>query len=257
MALATRKIVKIDEDRCDGCGVCIPSCVEGALRVVDGKARLVSDRYCDGLGACLGKCPQDAITVEDRPAEEFNEEAALAHQHAAEAARAPKAADRPIPADVHSGCPGSRLVSLPTVSGRPTPRRSVPAPTPSTAGGTELSHWPVQLALIPPHAPFLAGADIALIAHCVPFAYPNVHQDFIKAHAVLIACPKLDDYAAHASRLAAIVQRARPASLTVVHMEVPCCFGLARMAQDAVAAGGGTVPLRDVTVGVRGDVLPR
>jgi len=242
MALAVRKIVKIDEERCDGCGQCIPSCVEGALKVIGGKAKLVSDRYCDGLGACLSKCPRDAITVEERPAEEFDEAAALAHAKA-------QAPDRPTPA-----CPGSRLIDL-QPAGR-SARTQQPAPAVSAEPVSELTHWPVQLALVPPRAAFLAGADIALIADCVPFAYRSVHDELIRDHAVLIACPKLDDVSAHLTRLTAIVRQSRPRSLTAVHMEVPCCFGLSQLARRAIETAGTETELREVTIGIRGSVLP-
>jgi Pyruvate/2-oxoacid:ferredoxin oxidoreductase delta subunit len=240
--LAIRKVVSIDEEKCDGCGACILSCVEGALKVVDGKARLVSDRYCDGLGACLGKCPRDAITVEDRAAEDFDEAAALAHQR--EPATAPPAAH---------GCPGSRLIDLGPVVRAGTP--SQPSSAPPSADGSELTHWPVQLALVPPRASFLAGADIALIADCVPFAYPDAHRDFIRDHVVLIACPKLDDFTAHLDRLTAILRQSRPRSLSVVHMEVPCCFGLTQIAQRAARAAGSDTLLADVTISTRGQLL--
>jgi NAD-dependent dihydropyrimidine dehydrogenase PreA subunit len=240
VALAVRKIVSIDEEKCDGCGACIPGCVEGALKVIDGKARLVSDRYCDGLGACLGKCPQDAITVEERSAEQFDEAAAMAHQ--SEAAPAPG-----------TSCPGSRLIHLGTV--RPASAPTSPQVDAQEPSGSALTHWPVQLALVPPRASFLAGADIALIADCVPFAYPEVHRDFIQNHAVLIACPKLDDFPAHLERLTAILRQSRPRSLSVVHMEVPCCFGLAQMAHQAVRASGASALLSDITISTSGEVL--
>ena len=207
---ALRKIVKIDEELCNGCGVCVPACVEGALQIVDGKAKLISEIYCDGLGACLGECPEGAITIEEREAEEFDEEATELHM---------KQTAEPLPC----GCPGTTVrqferQEMPEVAVGAVPAQSM------------LSQWPVQLTLVPPIAPFLQGADILLTADCVPFAYAGFHQELLRDHALLVACPKLDDYEAHLKKLAAVLQQAKPKSLTVVHMEVPCCFGLVQMA---------------------------
>jgi Pyruvate/2-oxoacid:ferredoxin oxidoreductase delta subunit len=241
MTIAVRKIVKIDESLCDGCGQCIPSCVEGALKLIDGKARLVSDRYCDGLGACLGKCPRDAINIEERVADEFDEVAASVHLRISSTVS-------PI-----AGCPGSQVIDL-----RPVglgPRKPASREPGTVSAHTELRQWPVQLALVPPRAPFLVGADVALIADCVPFACPDVHRQFIRDHVVLVACPKLDDFAAHLARLTAIVRQAKPRSLTVVHMEVPCCFGLGQIARRAVEAAESDIQISDVTIGTRGEIL--
>ena len=239
-----RQIVRIDEEKCDGCGMCVPSCVEGALRIVDGKAKLISETYCDGLGACLGECPLDAITIEEVEAEQFNEEAVALHLEST----------RRVEPERPRGCPGSAVsqfrsaaavVAAPAVPTAPTS-----APEPSTLG-----HWPVQLTLVPPTAPFLQGADVVLAAHCVPFAYSSFHQDFLKDRALLIACPKLDDFTAHTAKLTAILSQSDVKSVTVLHMEVPCCSGLVHMARQAIQFSGKNVPLRDVTIGVRGDVL--
>jgi NAD-dependent dihydropyrimidine dehydrogenase PreA subunit len=199
-----RKIVNIDEAKCNGCGLCVPACAEGALQIIDGKARLVSDKYCDGLGACLGECPRGAITIEEREADVFDEVAAGA------------------------GWQPSRL-----------------------------GHWPVQLTLVPPRAPFLQGADVVLAADCVPFAYAGFHQEFLEGHALLVACPKLDDFAAHQRKLAEILSSSEIKSLTVVHMEVPCCSGLVHLARQAIAASGQDIPLREVTIGIRGTIKNR
>lgn len=233
-----RKIVKIDEEKCDGCGVCVPACAEGALQIVDGKAKLISEVYCDGLGACLGECPQGAITIEERESEAFDEEAAKHHL----AAKA-HAADDTLPC----GCPSTTVSQFePCVS---------PYAIPESRPGSMLGHWPVQLTLVPPKAPFLQGADVVLAADCVPFAYGSFHQDFIKDHALLVACPKLDDFEAHQTKLTDILRQAGLKSLTVVHMEVPCCSGLVHMARQAIAASGKDIPLKEVTIGIRGDVL--
>ena len=231
-----RKIVKIDEEKCDGCGLCVPACVEGALQIIDGKARLISETYCDGLGACLGECPQDAITVEEREAEGFDEEATNLHMAAEEVV------EEPLPC----GCPGSavRQFEAPAQAGVAT------APSPRST----LSQWPVQLTLVPPGAPFLQGADLLLVADCVPFAYAGFHQDLLSGHALLVACPKLDNFPAHQEKLTQILRQSGVKSLAVVHMEVPCCFGLVHMAKEAIRASGHDIPFKEVTIGVTGDI---
>lgn len=229
-----RKIVKIDEEKCNGCGLCVPSCAEGALQIVDGKARLVKDQYCDGLGACLGECPQDAITIEEREAEEFDEEAA--REHVAQQRKA----ERELPC----GCPSTTVTQIEQ------PSSAATGPRPMSF----LGHWPVQLTLVPASAPFLRDADVVLVADCVPFAYPALHQDFLKDRSVLVACPKLDDFQAHQAKLTDVLRRSGLKSLTVVHMEVPCCSGLTHMARQAMRLSGREVPLNDVTIGIRGEV---
>ncbi len=231
----TRKIVKIDETKCNGCGLCVPSCAEGALQIIDGKARLVSDRYCDGLGACLGECPQDAISIEERPSEEFDEKAAAEHL-----GRKPV----PAPREPACACPGSAVRELATEDNAPVEGASQPS---------SLRHWPVQLALVPPAAPFLRGADVVLVADCVPFAYAGFHRDFLRNRSVIVACPKLDDFEAHLEKLTAIMRSSGLKSLTVVHMEVPCCSGLVYMAREAVKRSGRDIPVREVTITIRGE----
>ncbi len=211
--MAKRKIVEIDESKCDGCGLCVPSCAEGAIQVIAGKARLVSDVYCDGLGACLGECPQGAITIVDREAEAFDEQAANRHVAA---------------------------------MGKPE------AQEPSALG-----NWPLQLHLVPSTAPYLQNADLLLVADCVPFALADFHRRFLRGRPVVIGCPKLDDGEAYVAKLVSILTLASIRSLTVVHMEVPCCQGLVRIAQTALAATGAKVPLEDVTISIRGKVLNR
>lgn len=236
-----RKIVHIDEEKCNGCGACVPACVEGALRIIDGKARLISEVYCDGLGACLGKCPQDAITVEERWSEDFDEEAVKALNEKEAGAKAELNVAEPLPC----GCPGASVRQF----------ERVDTQTDVTAARSKsmLTHWPVQLRLVPPGAPFLKNADILLTADCVPFACANFHQDFLKDHAVLVACPKLDDAAAHQQKLTQILQQAKPKSLTVLHMEVPCCFGLVHLAQEALRQSGQDIPFKEITIGVSGE----
>ncbi len=239
VAKTLRKVVKIDEDKCNGCGDCIISCAEGALKIVDGKAKLISETYCDGLGACLGKCPQDAITVQEREAEEFDEAAVEARMQAEEAEEKPHA------------CPSANV----KLFEREAKIAATPAPAVSEAPAkSRLAHWPVQLTLVPPSAPFLKGADLVLSADCVPFAYAGFHRDFLGDNsALLVACPKLDDFQAHQQKLVEILKQSGIKSLTVLHMEVPCCSGLVHMARQAILASGNVVPFRDITISVRGE----
>jgi ferredoxin len=234
-----RKIVKIDEKKCNGCGACIPGCAEGALQIIDGKARLVSDKYCDGLGACLGECPQGAITIEERVAEDFDEEAAKRHL----------AGEKAREAALPCGCPSATVTQFeePETTGANT--------GPIATQPSALRHWPVQLTLVPPKAPFLQGSDLVLVADCVPFAYSSFHKDFIKGHSLLVACPKLDDFPAHLNKLTDVLKQSEIKSLTVVHMEVPCCSGLMHLARQAVGASGKDIPVTEVTISTRGDVL--
>jgi Pyruvate/2-oxoacid:ferredoxin oxidoreductase delta subunit len=267
-----RKIVQIDEAKCDGCGECVPSCAEGAIAIVDGKARLVGDVLCDGLGACLGECPQGAITVVEREAAAFDEEAvkhrladvrpeAISRGHTASSQGrlpAPVPAPVPVPVPVRprlsvlssapepsgGGCPGARSMTL-----RPSPAGGAPA-----SGQSRLGQWPVQLHLVPVRAPYFQGADLLVAADCVPFAYARFHDDFLEGRAVVVGCPKLDDVAPYAEKLAAIISAGGVKSVTVVRMEVPCCGGISRLAREAIAASGRDVPLRDVIVGADGQL---
>ena len=237
----TRKIIKIDEEKCDGCGVCIPACVEGALQIIGGKAKLVKEKYCDGLGACLGECPQGAITIEERESEAFDEEAAREHQRAKEA----------VHDELPCGCPSATVTQFDAGAKA---GNCCNAASESRLDSL-LTHWPVQLTLVPPGAPFLNGADVMLIADCVPFAYANIHKDFVQDHAVLVACPKLDNFQIHQNELTDLVRESNMNSLTVVHMEVPCCSGLVHMAKQAIAASGKDIPLRDLMIGIKGEIL--
>lgn len=256
-----RKIVEIDEAKCDGCGLCVPSCAEGAIQIIDGKARLVSDVYCDGLGACLGHCPQDAIRIVERPAEAFDEEAARQHVAGAASHSTPAKA-QPRPA--HGGCPGAAMhdLRLNVMPARRPPALPVMPPTaagrsapdePSAASG--LANWPVQLHLAPPTAPYFQQADLLLVADCVPFACADFHARFLDGRPVVIGCPKLDDGSAYVDKLARILSESSVRSVTVVHMEVPCCTGLVRIARAAIALCGRPIPLHDATVSIRGQVL--
>ncbi len=233
-----RKIIRIDEEKCNGCGLCVPACAEGALQIIDGKAKLISETYCDGLGACLGECPQGAITIEERVAEGFDEEATKVHLEEQ------KHAEEELPC----GC------SSATVTQFERQETTEAIPRGVTNQRSMLSHWPVQLTLVPPTAPFLQGADLVLAADCVPFAYAGFHRDFLRDHSLLVACPKLDDFQAHLKKLTDILSHSQVKSLTVVHMEVPCCSGLVYMVKQAMQLSGKDIPLEEVTIGIRGDL---
>jgi Pyruvate/2-oxoacid:ferredoxin oxidoreductase delta subunit len=246
--MAPRKIVRIDEEKCNGCGLCIPNCAEGAIQIIDGKAKLVSDKFCDGLGACLGHCPEEAITIVEREAEEFDEKAVEVHLHKGKEAEA-KAEPQPKPQPVFAGCPSSRPIQL-------------KAQEPGTATGalrpsaSMLSHWPVQLKLVPINAPYFQDADLLVAADCVPLAYANFHQDFLKGKAVVVGCPKLDDAQYYKEKLTEIFKTNSIQSVTVPYMEVPCCFGLVKATEEALAASGKDIPLKKVKIGIRGEIKP-
>ena len=240
----TRKIITIDEDKCDGCGACVPACAEGALQIIDGKAKLISETFCDGLGACLGECPQGAITIEERVAEDFDEAAAKLHFEKEEKER--RAKER-----LPCGCPSA------TVTQFTRQEESKAIANSEQPRSSRLGHWPVQLTLVPPTAPFLQGAELVLAADCIPFAYADFHRDFLDGHSLLVACPKLDDFPAHLEKLTEILRRSEVKSLTVVHMEVPCCSGLIHMARQALELSGRNIPLEEVTIGIKGEILSR
>ncbi len=242
-----RKVIHIDEDKCDGCGECVTACAEGAIAVIDGKARLISDTYCDGLGACLGECPQDAISMLEREAEAYDEKAIVAHLR-----REKPPVDIPIhPAP--SGCPGSaiRQFQKQPVQACPTPSRPTQA---GSSGQSRLGHWPVQLMLVPPHAPFLRGAHLLICADCVPFAVPDFHERYLNGKAVVVGCPKLDDLQHYFEKLQAIFETARPEKVTVLRMEVPCCGGIAQAAMKAAELTCPEMPVEVHTIGVGGDI---
>ena len=239
-----RKIIEIDDELCNGCGECVPSCAEGALQIVDGKARLVADLYCDGLGACLGECPTGALTVVERQAEEFDEEAVEEYLHSI--AQEEKQTEETLPC----GCPSTQLKSF--IETAPSHEAQKPGVQPSAP--SELAHWPVQIKLVPPTAPFLKGADLLVAADCTPVAYPNFHRDFLKGKAVMVGCPKFDDAQEYIQKFADIFGTADIKSVTVVVMEVPCCHGLAHLAQEALKLADSELELQTVILGIRGDL---
>lgn len=233
-----RKIIEIDQELCNGCGQCVNACAEGALKLINGKARLVSDVYCDGLGACIGECPTGALTIVERDADAFDETAVEKHLDLSEKPHH----DAPLAC----GCPGSSAMALETDDGDDAPCASV---------RSALSHFPVKLQLISPQAPFLKGADLLLMADCCALCYPEVHGRLIRKKAVAMGCPKLDDVNAHVRRLTDIIRHGGIRSLCVVHMEVPCCRGFVRAARAALEAAGSNIPLRHIMIGRRGEIL--
>lgn len=234
--MVLRNIVKIDEEKCDGCGQCANACAEGAIKIIDGKAKLVSEIYCDGLGACIGHCPQDAITIEKREAAEFDEEATKAHL-----AKQQRTEEQ-------SGfvCPGMMAETLREKSNGKNGSKA--------AVSSQLSHWPVQLKLVSPQAPYFANSDLLLVADCVPFAMGDFHSRFLRGHSVVVGCPKLDNAEFYIEKLAAILKSNKLNSLTVIHMEVPCCFGLTHIAKDAIVRSGLKMAFKDITIDLRGNV---
>ncbi len=237
--MITRKIINVDEDKCDGCGACVPSCAEGAINIIDGKAKLINETFCDGLGACLGECPQGAITIEERAAERFDEEAV---NHHLEKRRLEQE-------NLSRSCPAATVT-------KPLRREEKRAITNSEQSrSSELGHWPIQLTLVPPSAPFFQGSKLVLAADCVPFAYADFHRYFLKEHSLLVACPKLDDFPAHLEKLTEILRRSEVKSLTVVHMEVPCCSGLIHMTRQALKLSIKNIPLEEVTISIKGGIL--
>lgn len=246
-----RKIVKIDEGKCDGCGICVTACAEGALKIVDGKAKLVSDKYCDSLGACLPGCPQGAISIEEREAEPFDEESVKLHlaRKADTACGCPSAKVKEFEKKdtLPCGCPSSTVTQF-----KKTEIKLDKKPT--GTGASELAHWPVQLTLVPPKAPFLQGAEVLLAADCTAFACGGFHTDFLKNHALLVACPKLDNYEAHLAKLTEILRQSDIRSLSVLRMEVPCCSGLKRMAMQAILSSTKDIPFRETVLSIQGEI---
>ena len=270
-----REIITIDEEKCTGCELCIPNCPEGAIQIIDGKARLISDLFCDGLGACIGHCPEGAITIEKREAEPYDEKkvmeniikqgdnvikAHLLHlkDHGEEGylkeayqVLQEKGIDITIEEShhrAHSGCPGSRSMDFsPSEESIDTSGEKRPS---------ELTHWPVQLHLIPPMAPQFQGKDILLSADCVAYSLGDFHRDYLKEKALMIACPKLDTgQEVYADKLTALIDTANIKSLTVMTMEVPCCSGLVSLVEQAAAKASRQVPIKWIVVSVRGEVI--
>ena len=248
-----RKIIKIDEAKCTGCGLCITNCAEGSLEIRNGKAVLVREALCDGLGACLGHCPEGALTIEERDAEGFDE--ALVEKRLEDIGRKP----HQPPAPAHGGgCPSAQVMDRWPAGGCPSAQVSQRAATtgaPAFEMASELTQWPVQLGLLPPTAPFFKGADLLLTADCVPFACGTFHRDFLKGHAVAVACPKLDNANAHFQKLIQLFREGGLKSVSVLRMEVPCCGALSNIAAEALKESGAKIPLREIVFGRDGSVV--
>jgi NAD-dependent dihydropyrimidine dehydrogenase PreA subunit len=232
-----RNIVRIDEQKCNGCGLCVKACAEGAIQIIDGKAKLVSEIYCDGLGACLGHCPQGAISIEQREVPAFDEQAT--HQHLQGLKTAPETPP--------SGCPGMKMM------------HRKPQQPPADAGPipSQLGQWPVQLKLLSPIAPCFHQADLMLVADCVPFAMGDFHPSLLKGHTIAVGCPKLDDRQYYVEKVSQILQMNDIRSLTVVRMEVPCCSGLTQIARMAAANSGKPMPFEEIIISLDGRILQR
>lgn len=252
-----RKIIKIDESLCDGCALCIPSCPEGALQIVDGKAKLVKQSFCDGLGACLGDCPQNALTVVEEFTEEYDETSVIEHiklnapdklqTHIAHLAQHRHELATPKMNMVSVGCPSARTIQWEAPSAQEQKTNFV----------SELRQWPIQLHLVSPMATYFQNANFVLVADCVPFAYSNFHSEFLSDNAISIACPKLDDTTPYVHKLAQIFKTANLKIVKVVVMEVPCCNGLAKLAQDAANYSGIDLPIEIITIGIKGNIQGR
>ncbi|MBT9144736.1 MAG: Electron transport complex subunit RsxB [candidate division WS2 bacterium] len=278
--MSVRSIIKIDEEKCNGCGLCIPNCPEGALQVIDGKARLISDLFCDGLGACLGFCPEGAIEIVEREAEPYDEyqvmenivkqgdnviKAHLLHlkEHGEkelfnQALDYLRKNDYKIPQDIESeslclhtheqsGCPGSKVMDF---------RAQVEEIEPTVKIKSQLRQWPVQLHLVSPRAPYFEGADIVLAADCVAYALGNFHTDYLKGKSLAIACPKLDEgQDVYLEKLKDLIDVAKINTLTVMIMQVPCCMGLSQLAKLAISQLKRKIPLKLIVVGIQGEIL--
>jgi len=275
--MAKRKIIKIDEEKCNGCGLCIPNCPEGALQIIDGKARLISDLFCDGLGACIGHCPQGAITIEERRAKPYDEKKVMEniikqgenvikahimhlkehgeHEYLKQALVVldKKGIESPSfkekrPAHLHGRCPGSKVMEftredLNDAKGADAPKRQ-----------SELRQWPVQIMLVPASAPFFKDADLLIAADCAAFSYADFHKDFLKGKVLLVGCPKLDDAGFYKEKITEIFKNNDIRSVTCAHMEVPCCFGLVHLIKEALKDSGKKIGFEEITIGIKGEV---
>lgn len=272
--MAQREIIKIDEEKCNGCGLCVPNCPEGALQIIDGKARLVSDLFCDGLGACIGNCPEGAISVEEREAEEYDERKVMenivkqgkntikAHlQHLkdhgadkylkqAKQYLEEKGIENPIKEEHHAhsaSCPGSKIMEFSKEENKldEEGKRS-----------SQLRQWPIQLHLISPNAPYFIGKDVLLAADCTAFSIGDFHKDFLKGKTLTIACPKLDsNREVYVEKIRKMIDEAKINTLTVLVMEVPCCSGLLQIAKKALDSATRKIPIKIIVVGIKGDIL--
>jgi len=246
--MALRDIIRIDEELCDGCALCIPACAEGALAIVDGKAKLVSEVYCDGMGSCLGECPQGAITIEQREAGAYDEVAVEQHIAAQTVAAPATATSEPEP--MACGCPGAMSREIPQRDHA----QHAHAHGDADAGPlhSELRNWPVEMMLVPPEAPHYQGAKLLIAADCVPFAYAAFHRDMLAGRVLMVGCPKQADMQANLQKLIHIFKANDIKAVDVAFMEVPCCMGLVQAVKQALAASGKDIPARALRVGIDG-----
>ncbi len=240
---AKRKIIEINEDLCNGCAQCVPSCAEGAIEIIDGKAKLVKDMFCDGLGACLGECPTGALNIIERESDAFDEKAA--HEHLESTKK--KTSPSPL-APMQGGCPS---MSLHTFSQGPKKAQPKGAAGPSESA---LSHWPIQIRLIPPTAPFLKDGDLLVAADCVPAAYADFHRDFLDGRVLLLGCPKFDDKELYLQRFTDIFRANNIKSVKVLRMELPCCSFLLPIVTEAAHRAGRDIPVEEVVITRRGSI---
>ncbi|OGR21763.1 MAG: 4Fe-4S ferredoxin [Desulfobacula sp. RIFOXYA12_FULL_46_16] len=242
-----RKIIQIDEEKCTGCGNCVLACAEGAIQIIDGKAKVVADKYCDGLGACIGDCPEDALKIIEREADDFDEKAVEELLKSREAGK--KQAE-----PMACGCPSTAVKTFHMAGADPCGCANKPT-VQTTGGKSMLGHWPVQIRLVPAGAPFLKDADLLIAADCVPVAYPSFHQDFLKGKAVMIGCPKFDNAEEYVEKLSQVFKVSGIKSITSVVMEVPCCSALPVIVKKALAKAGVEIPFKEVVVSARGEIL--
>ncbi len=244
----TRKIIEIDEDKCNGCGNCVIACAEGAIEIIDCKAKVIRDNLCDGLGACMGDCPEDALHIIEREADEFDEEEV--HKHLEMLKEKAEAASQQ-----HTqacGCQSTQIQSFGSVPHCQSANK--PAVFSGEAGTSALTNWPVQIKLVPPTAPFLKGADLLVAADCVPIAYPDLHKNYLTGRSVMIGCPKFDNPTEYIEKFTEVFKVAGLKSVTVLLMEVPCCSGLSTIVKKAMELSGQDIPVTEVVVGVKGAI---
>ncbi|OQY04642.1 MAG: 4Fe-4S ferredoxin [Desulfobacteraceae bacterium 4572_123] len=235
-----RKIIEIDEELCNGCGQCVLACAEGAIQIIDGKAKVISDNLCDGLGACIGDCPEDALKIIERDAEEYDEVAVEKHLA--------KEKEPPVMA---CGCPSTHIQTFAPASS--CEQANIPASIEDAR--STLTHWPVQIRLVPAHAPFLKGADLLILADCCAVAYPRLHNDLLNDKVVMMGCPKFDDIDAYVEKFADIFKTSNIRSITAVVMEVPCCSGLPMIIKKGMELAGKEIPVEKIVISTRGEIL--
>lgn len=243
-----RNIITIDEDKCNGCGLCVNACHEGALKIIDGKAKLISDSYCDGLGNCLPECPTNAISIVEREAEAFDEEVVKKNME-----KAAQPSVSPIAPAAFMGCPGSRARVIHRADEKKSAEVKCKTDT-NTRTESQLGQWPCQIKLVPVNAPYFNQAHLLVAADCAAFAYANIHEDFMKNKITIIGCPKLDEVD-YAQKLGQILANNNIRSVTVLRMEVPCCGGLSNAVKNALISSGKMIPWNIVTISTDGNIL--